>query len=106
MTRAFLRGQDAGSTRPGAALRKPGHQLGTNVTQHGGLECTFEQTAHHVNRMLPIAMSLQQIKMSVSAVWMFIAMVNAIAVDLSWERGLMIAGFGLLPPLALLLLVE
>jgi hypothetical protein len=54
--------------------------------------------------MLPIAMSLQQIKISVSAVWIFVALVIAIAVDLSWTRGLMIAGFGLLPPLAVLLL--
>ena len=54
--------------------------------------------------MLPIAMSLQYIKLSVSAVWIFVALVIAIAVDLSWTRGLMIAGFGLLPPLALLFL--
>jgi len=56
--------------------------------------------------MLPAIMSLQQIKMSVSAVWVLIATVIAIAmaVDMSWTKGLMIAAFGLLPPLAMLLL--
>ena len=51
-------------------------------------------------------MSLQQIKVSVSAGWVLIATVIAIAmaVDMSWMKGLMLAGFGLLPPLALLLL--
>jgi hypothetical protein len=49
-------------------------------------------------------MNLQHIKMSVSAVWVFIATVIAIAVDMSWTRGLMLASFGLLPPLAILLL--
>lgn len=51
-------------------------------------------------------MSLQRIKMSVSAGWVLIATVIAIAmaVDMSWMKGLMIAGFGLLPPLAILLL--
>lgn len=85
-------------------LRKPDHRLGTNVTLTGGPECTFEQTSHHVARMLSIAMNLHQIKISVSAVWMFIATVIAIAVDMSWMKGLMIASFGVLPPLALLLL--
>ena len=56
--------------------------------------------------MLTAIMSLQQIKMSVSAVWVSIATVIAIAmaVDMSWTKGLMIAAFGLLPPLAMLLL--
>jgi hypothetical protein len=51
-------------------------------------------------------MRLQQIKMSVSAVWVLIATLIAIAlpVDMSWTKGLMLAGFGLLPPLAILLL--
>jgi hypothetical protein len=51
-------------------------------------------------------MSLQQIKMSASAAWVLIATVLAIAlaVDISSTKGLMLAGFGLLPPLALLLL--
>jgi hypothetical protein len=49
-------------------------------------------------------MNLQKIKMSVSAVWVFIATVIAIAVDMTWTRGLLLAGFGLLPPLAILLL--
>jgi len=70
----------------------------------GRPECTFEQTSHHVDRTLWIAMNLHQIKISVSAVWMFIATVIAIAVDMSWTKGLMIAGFGMLPPLALLLM--
>jgi hypothetical protein len=56
--------------------------------------------------MLPAIMSLQQIKMSVSVVWVSIATVIAIAmaVDMSWTKGLMLAAFGLLPPLAMLLL--
>jgi hypothetical protein len=49
-------------------------------------------------------MDLQKIKMSVSAVWVFIATVIAIAVDMTWTRGLLLVGFGLLPPLAILLL--
>lgn len=51
-------------------------------------------------------MNLQQIKMSVSALWVVIATVIAIAlaVDMSWTKGLMLAGFGLIPPLAILLL--
>jgi hypothetical protein len=56
--------------------------------------------------MLPTIMNLQLIKMSVSAAWVLIATVIAIAlaVDMSWTKGLMLAGFGLLPPLAILLL--
>ena len=51
-------------------------------------------------------MSLQLIKMSASAAWVLIATVVAIAlaVDMSWTKGLMLAGFGLLPPLAILFL--
>ena len=49
-------------------------------------------------------MTLQRIKMAVSAVWVFIAMLIAIAVDMSWTRGVLIASLGLLPPLAFLLL--
>lgn len=51
-------------------------------------------------------MSLQVIKMSASAAWVLIATVIAIAlaVDMSWTKGLMLAGFGLLPPLAILFL--
>ena len=49
-------------------------------------------------------MTLQRIKMTVSAVWVLIAMLTAIAVDMSWTRGALIAGLGLLPPLAILLL--
>jgi hypothetical protein len=42
--------------------------------------------------------------MTVSAVWVLIATVIAISVDLSWIRGIALAAFALLPPLALLLL--
>jgi len=49
-------------------------------------------------------MTLQRIKMTVSAVWVLIATMIALAVDLSWSRGILIASLGLLPPLALLLL--
>jgi len=43
--------------------------------------------------------------MWVSAVWVVIATIIAIAlVDMSWTKALMVAGFGLLPPLAILLL--
>ncbi len=51
-------------------------------------------------------MTLQRIKMSVSVAWVLIATVLAIAlaVDMSVTKGLMLAGFGLLPPLAILLL--
>lgn len=50
-------------------------------------------------------MSLQRIKMSVSVVWILVATIIAIAlVDMSWAKGLMLVGFGLLPPLAILLL--
>ena len=51
-------------------------------------------------------MSLQRIKMSVSVTWVVIAMVIAIALapDMSWTKGLMLAGLGLLPPLAILFL--
>jgi len=51
-------------------------------------------------------MSLQLIKMSAAAAWVLIATIAAIAlvVDMSSTKGLMLVGFGLLPPLALLLL--
>ena len=51
-------------------------------------------------------MNLQLIKMSMSAGWVLIATVIAIALagDMSWAKGLMLVGFGLLPPLAILLL--
>ena len=55
--------------------------------------------------MLAGIMSLQRIKMSVSVVWILVATIIAIAlVDMSWSKGLMLVGFGLLPPLAILLL--
>ena len=49
-------------------------------------------------------MNLQRIKMTVSAVWVLIATLIAIVVDMSLTRGLLVASLGLLPPLALLLL--
>lgn len=49
-------------------------------------------------------MTLQRIKMTVSAVWVLIATLIAIVVDMSWTRGLLVASLGLLPPLALMLL--
>jgi hypothetical protein len=55
---------------------------------------------------MPTIMNLQLIKMSVSALWVMVAtvMVIALAVDISWTKGLIFVGFGLLPPLAILLL--
>ena len=49
-------------------------------------------------------MTLQRIKMTVSAVWVLIATLIAVVVDMSWTRGLLVASLGLLPPLALMLL--
>jgi hypothetical protein len=49
-------------------------------------------------------MTLQQIKMTLAAMWVLIATVLAIAIEMSWARAVMLAGFGLLPPLAMLLL--
>ena len=49
-------------------------------------------------------MTIQRIKMTVSAVWVLIATLIAIVVDMSLTRGLLVASLGLLPPLALLLL--
>jgi len=49
-------------------------------------------------------MTLQRIKMTVSAVWVLIATMIALVVDMSWSRGVLIASLGLLPPLAFLLL--
>lgn len=51
-------------------------------------------------------MSLQEIKMSAASLWVLIATAIAIAlaVDMSWTMGLILAGLGLVPPLAILLL--
>ena len=54
--------------------------------------------------MLSSTMNLRRIKMTVSAAWLLVATVIAIAVDMSWARGIAVAVFGLLPPLAILLL--
>jgi hypothetical protein len=68
--------------------------------------CTFAQTALLNSPYAADIMSLQQIKMFASAAWVLIATVTAIAlaVDISSTKGLMLAGFGFLPPLAILLL--
>ena len=49
-------------------------------------------------------MTLQNIKMIVSGVWMLTALVIVIVADVSWLAGIAIAALGVLPPLALLLL--
>ena len=49
-------------------------------------------------------MDLQRIKMTVSAAWILIALAIAIIAGPSFIGGLLLAAFGLLPPLALLLL--
>jgi hypothetical protein len=49
-------------------------------------------------------MELQYIKMTVSGVWVLIAVVIAIVTDLPWPGLIALAGVGVLPPLALLLL--
>ena len=49
-------------------------------------------------------MELQYIKMTVSTLWVLTAVVIAIVADPSWSRGIALASFGLLPPLAILLL--
>jgi hypothetical protein len=49
-------------------------------------------------------MELHYIKMTVSGLWVLIAVVTAIVTDLSWSGLIALAAFGLLPPLALLLL--
>jgi hypothetical protein len=63
---------------------------------------SFEQQAA---RSLSYAsgMTLQNIKMIVSGVWMLTALVIAIVADVSWLAGIAIAALGVLPPLALLL---
>ena len=48
-------------------------------------------------------MTLQNIKMIISGVWMLTALVIAIVTDVSWLAGIAIAALGVLPPLALLL---
>jgi hypothetical protein len=48
-------------------------------------------------------MELQRIKMTVSAAWVSLALVFAIAAQVAWPFHLAIAAIGLLPPLALLL---
>ena len=47
-------------------------------------------------------MQLQYIKMTVAALWVLSAVVTGIAIDPSWNVGVALAAFGLLPPLAIL----
>ncbi len=49
-------------------------------------------------------MELHYIKMTVSGLWVLIAVVIAIVTDLSWSGLIALAALGVLPPLALLLL--
>ena len=49
-------------------------------------------------------MNLQRIKLTLSGVWMALALVLAIALNLSWKGTMFVAALGLLPPLAILLL--
>jgi len=49
-------------------------------------------------------MELQRIKMTVATLWVLTAVVIAIVSNLSWSGGIALASFGLLPPLAILLL--
>lgn len=58
---------------------------------------------HDTNRMLT-GMELPYSKVTVSTLWLITAVVIAIVADLSWTGGIALATFGLLPPLAILLL--
>jgi len=49
-------------------------------------------------------MTLEHIKMTIAALWMLTAVVIAIVVDPAWAGRIMLAAFGFLPPLAILLL--
>ena len=49
-------------------------------------------------------MELHHIKMTVSGLWVLLAIVIAIVTDLSWPGLIAVAALGVLPPLALLLL--
>lgn len=49
-------------------------------------------------------MTLHYIKMTMSALWVLIAVVIAIVTDPSWPALIVLAALGLLPPLALFLL--
>ena len=65
--------------------------------------CAFEQRGIEPDYTLG-AMELQHIKMTIAALWVLTAVVMAIAIELSWTGRIAIATFGLLPPLAILLL--
>ena len=72
--------------------------------RYGRPTFSIEQTAIRAQLYAVVIMTLQRIKMTVSAVWVLIATLIAIVVDMSLTRGLLVASLGLLPPLALLLL--
>ena len=50
------------------------------------------------------AMELQHIKKTVAGLWLLTAVVIAIVIDPSWIGGITLAVFGVLPPLAMLVL--
>lgn len=50
------------------------------------------------------SMELHYIKMTVAGLWVLIAVVIALVTDLSWPGLIALAGIGMLPPLALLVL--
>ncbi len=49
-------------------------------------------------------MKLQRIKMTLCGVWIALAVVSAVALNLPWKGVIFVAALGLLPPLAVLLL--
>jgi hypothetical protein len=49
-------------------------------------------------------MALQHIKMTITGLWILTALVIALVFNPPWTIGLVLAAFGLLPPLALQLL--
>jgi hypothetical protein len=49
-------------------------------------------------------MKLQRIKMTLCGVWIALAVVGAVALNLPWKGVIFVAALGLLPPLAILLL--
>lgn len=55
-------------------------------------------------RLPPMRMSLRQIKMAMSAAWVLVALIVAIAINPEWPGRLVVVAMGALPPLALLLL--
>jgi hypothetical protein len=71
--------------------------------QHMAGTCRFEQCDSRCSQYA-VVMELQRIKMSISAVWVVAVLGVAMAVGVSGVGVAAAAAFGLLPPLALLLL--